>query len=124
MLFSNSSKWDELKISDLFVPISDKGYNDMTVLTIVQGSGTMPRDSVDRRISYDKTTISTYKRVLPNDFILHLRSFEGGLEIANEEGIVSPAYTILRARKEIVPAFFYNFFRSYWFIKETLNKSH
>ena len=67
----------------------------------------MPRDSVDRRIAYDKSTISSYKRVLPNDFILHLRSFEGGLEIVNEEGVVSPAYTILRARNEIIPLFFY-----------------
>ena len=105
------------------MPISDKGYSDKIVLTIVQGEGTMPRDSVDRRIAYDKSTISSYKRVLPNDFILHLRSFEGGLEIVNEEGVVSPAYTILRARKEFIPLFFYTFFRSYWFINSKLRIS-
>ena len=105
------------------MPISDKGYSDKIVLTIVQGEGTMPRDSVDRRIAYDKSTISSYKRVLPNDFILHLRSFEGGLEIVNEEGVVSPAYTILRARNEIIPLFFYTFFRSYWFINSKLRIS-
>ena len=121
--FSYSQAWAESEISELFMPISDKGYSDKIVLTIVQGEGTMPRDSVDRRIAYDKSTISSYKRVLPNDFILHLRSFEGGLEIVNEEGVVSPAYTILRARNEIIPLFFYTFFRSYWFINSKLRIS-
>ena len=121
--FSYPQTWAELEISELFMPISDKGYSDKIVLTIAQGEGTMPRDSVDRRIAYDKSTISSYKRVLPNDFILHLRSFEGGLEIVNEEGVVSPAYTILRARNEIIPLFFYTFFRSYWFINSKLRIS-
>ena len=121
--FSYPQTWAELEISELFMPIYDKGYSDKIVLTIVQGEGTMPRDSVDRRIAYDKSTISSYKRVLPNDFILHLRSFEGGLEIVNEEGVVSPAYTILRARNEIIPLFFYTFFRSYWFINSKLRIS-
>ena len=88
--FRASDDWEEIRIADLFSPISDKGHGDLTVLTIVQGTGTLPRDSVDRRISYDKTNTNTYKRVIENDFILHLRSFEGGLEIANSEGIVSP----------------------------------
>ena len=118
--FRASDDWEEIRIADLFSPISDKGHGDLTVLTIVQGMGTLPRDSVDRRISYDKTNTNTYKRVIENDFILHLRSFEGGLEIANSEGIVSPAYTILRTSKEITPMFYYAYFRSYWFISNKL----
>lgn len=109
-----------MKISELFSPISEKGYDNLTVLTIVQGVGTQPRESVERRISYDKSNTNTYKRVLENDFILHLRSFEGGLEIANSEGIVSPAYTILRAKEQIIPLFYYAYFRSYWFISNKL----
>ena len=118
--FHSREKWKELKISDLFTPVSDKGHSELTVLTIVQGVGTLPRDSVDRRISYDKASTNTYKRVEKNDFILHLRSFEGGLEVANSEGIVSPAYTILRANKIISPSFYYAYFRSYWFISNKL----
>ncbi len=117
---SRNRSLERHKISELFSPISDKGHEKLTVLTIVQGIGTQPRDSVDRRITYDKSTTNTYKRVCENDFILHLRSFEGGLEIANSEGIVSPAYTILRAKKEIVPMFYYVYFRSYWFISNKL----
>ncbi len=115
--------WKEIRIADLFDQISDKGYTELPVLTIVQGIGTRYRDNVDRRISYDKTTINAYKRVLENDFILHLRSFEGGLEIANGEGVVSPAYTILRAKTTVVPLFYYSYFRSYWFINNKLRIS-
>ena len=118
--FQTTSSWREMKISELFLPISEKGYDSLTVLTIVQGVGTQPRESVERRISYDKSNTNTYKRVLENDFILHLRSFEGGLEIANSEGIVSPAYTILRAKEQIIPLFYYAYFRSYWFISNKL----
>ena len=118
--FQISSPWSEMKISKMFSPISDKGHGDLAVLTVVQGVGTHPRESVDRRIAYDKSNTNTYKRVCENDFILHLRSFEGGLEIANSEGIVSPAYTILRAKKEIVPMFYYAYFRSSWFINNKL----
>ena len=118
--FQTTSSWREVKISELFSPISEKGYVNLTVLTIVQGVGTQPRESVERRISYDKSNTNTYKRVLENDFILHLRSFEGGLEIANSEGIVSPAYTILITKEQIIPLFYYVYFRSYWFISNKL----
>ena len=119
-VFSKNHEWEELSIEDIFSCIIDKNHPDKTVLTIVQGAGTVPRNSIDRKISYDATSVSSYKKVKENDFILHLRSFEGGLEIANEEGIVSPAYTILRSTKNISPLFYYNYFRSYTFINEKL----
>ena len=119
-VFSKNHEWEELSIEDIFSCIIDKNHPDKTVLTIVQGAGTVPRNSIDRKISYDAESVSSYKKVKENDFILHLRSFEGGLEIANEEGIVSPAYTILRATKNILPLFYYNYFRSYNFINEKL----
>ena len=88
-------------MSDLFMPLMDKNHPNDVVLTIVQGIGTVPRDSIDRHISYNKDYVSSYKRVMKGDFILHLRSFEGGLEVANENGIVSPAYTVLRSKVPI-----------------------
>ena len=119
-VFSKNHEWEEHSIEDIFSCIIDKNHPDKTVLTIVQGAGTVPRNSIDRKISYDAESVSSYKKVKENDFILHLRSFEGGLEIANEEGIVSPAYTILRTTKNISPLFYYNYFRSYTFINEKL----
>lgn len=112
--------WDSVIIEDAFDSISDKNHPDKTVLTIIQGQGTIPRDESDRNISYNKSSIPTYKLVKENDFIMHLRSFEGGLEIATREGIVSPAYTILRNKVELVPEFYRYYFRSSSFILEKL----
>lgn len=112
--------WDSVIIEDAFDSISDKNHPDETVLTIIQGQGTIPRNESDRNISYNKASIPTYKLVKKNDFIMHLRSFEGGLEIATREGIVSPAYTILRNKVELVPEFYRYYFRSSNFIVEKL----
>lgn len=122
ILLSNN-EWKKVKISNLFDPISDKNYPSETVLTILQGVGTVPRDKIERHISYNQESVNSYKLVQKGDFILHLRSFEGGLEIANEKGIVSPAYTILRAKKKISEKFFYSYFRSYEFIENKLRIS-
>lgn len=113
---------DTLLMSELFESISDKNHPEETVLTIIQGAGTVPRESSGRKISYDKSTSGTYKLVMPNDFIMHLRTFEGGLEMATMRGIVSPAYTILRAKKTINPIFYKYYFRSNAFIKGKLSE--
>lgn len=117
---SKFPNWDSVIMEDAFDSISDKNHPDETVLTIIQGQGTIPRDESDRNISYKKASIPTYKLVKENDFIMHLRSFEGGLEIATREGIVSPAYTILRNKVELVPEFYRYYFRSLNFIAEKL----
>ena len=57
-----------------------------------------------------------------DDFIVHLRTFEGGLEKANSDGIVSPAYHIFHG-KNTDTRFFYPFFRSKYFI-DALLKPH
>lgn len=117
------SSWTEISIEDLFEPISDKNHPDETVLTIIQGQGTAPRDSIERRIAYDKSSVKTYKLTDVGDFILHLRSFEGGLEKTNQKGIVSPAYTVLRPKLIVETGFYYAYFRSYWFINNKLRDS-
>ena len=127
-LLSNKGSFGELEesgtmtIEDMFDSISDKGHPEEVVLTIIQGQGTLPRNDAGRRIEYDEKQISTYKKVLENDFIMHLRSFEGGLEMATCQGIVSPAYTILRAKVDIVPEFYKAYFRSDAFIKGKLRR--
>ncbi|NPC98742.1 restriction endonuclease subunit S [Nocardioides sp. zg-DK7169] len=39
------------------------------------------------------------KRVEIGDFIIHLRSFQGGLELSRHQGRVSPAYTVCQPRE-------------------------
>ncbi|TBA13898.1 restriction endonuclease subunit S [Rhizobium ruizarguesonis] len=52
----------------------------------------------------------------PGDFVISLRSFEGGLEYSQVLGLVSPAYTILRPFTELVGDYYRHFFKSPSFI--------
>ena len=115
--------WEICKAESLFRNITDKNHPDDTVLTIVQGKGTLPRDKSGRNIHYDDASLSNYKRVEKGDFIIHLRSFEGGLEMAHETGIVSPAYTILRCSKPHSSLFYEAYFHTDEFINHVLSKA-
>ena len=115
--------WKVFKAEELFRNVTDKNHPDETVLTIIQGKGTLPREQAGRNIHYDDASLSNYKKVEQGDFIIHLRSFEGGLEMANEAGIVSPAYTILRCKRPHSSLFYDAYFHTDEFINHNLSKS-
>ena len=115
--------WEICTAEELFQNVTDKNHLDETVLTIVQGKGTLPREQAGRNIHYDDASLSNYKMVQKGDFIIHLRSFEGGLEMANENGIVSPAYTILRGKKPHSSRFYEAYFHTDEFVNHVLSKS-
>ncbi len=115
--------WSIYKAEELFKNVADKNHPTETVLTIIQGKGTLPRERAGRNIHYDDSSLANYKKVEQGDFIIHLRSFEGGLEMANEDGIVSPAYTILRCKKPHSSLFYEAYFHTDEFINHILSKS-
>ena len=110
-----TAAWEQRKLGDVFEEYSEKNHAELPPLTIVQGFGTIPREDSGRDIQYDKSSLHNYKLVNQGDFILHLRSFEGGLEMANSQGVVSPAYHIFHG-EEADSRFYYPFFRSFYFI--------
>ena len=115
--------WSIYKAEELFENVANKNHPTETVLTIIQGKGTLPREQAGRNIHYDDASLANYKKVEQGDFIIHLRSFEGGLEMANEDGIVSPAYTILRCKKPHSSLFYEAYFHTDEFINHILSKS-
>ncbi|HGA3088277.1 TPA: restriction endonuclease subunit S [Klebsiella pneumoniae] len=48
----------------------------------------------------------SFKHVSAHDFVISLRSFEGGIEHSSYTGCVSPAYTVLNAVKIVAPWFY------------------
>ena len=56
------------------------------------------------------------KLVEVGDFVISLRSFEGGIEIAHSRGIISPAYTVLEPRSKAKTGYLRHFFKSPTFI--------
>ena len=117
-----NSTWEQRKFGEIFEEYSEKKHDELPLLTIIQGGGTIPRDESNRNLQYDKTSLSNYKMVKKDDFIVHLRSFEGGLEKANSDGIISPAYHTFHG-ENTDSRFYYPFFRSKRFI-EVLLKPH
>ena len=111
--------WEQRKLGEVFEEYSEKNHSELPPLTIIQGGGTIRRDESDRALQYDKGSLSNYKMVNKGDFIVHLRSFEGGLEKANSTGIISPAYHTLSGENTDT-TFYYAYFRSKKFIESDL----
>ena len=111
--------WEQRKLGDVFEEYAEKNHPELPALTIIQGGGTVRRDESERNILYDKDSLSGYKMVRKNDFVLHLRSFEGGLEKATCDGVISPAYHTFHGA-DTDARFYYAYFRSYDFIKRKL----
>lgn len=111
--------WEQRKLGEIFEEYSEKNRADLPPLTIIQGGGTVYRDESNRNLQFDKNSLSNYKAVNPDDFIVHLRSFEGGLEKATYCGLISPAYHTFHS-DGIDSDFYYLYFRSKRFIDTDL----
>ena len=111
--------WGQERFGDVFEEYSEKNHAELPPLTIIQGQGTVLRENSERNLLYDKSSLGNYKKVSEGDFILHLRSFEGGLEVARQNGIISPAYHTFHG-ENTDSRFYYPFFRSHTFINVLL----
>ena len=111
--------WEQRKLGNVFKEYSEKNHTELPALTIIQGSGTVKREDSERNLMYDESNLSNYKMVRKDDFIVHLRSFEGGLEKSSLDGIISPAYHTFHS--DIADSrFYYPYFRSHEFIRHKL----
>ncbi|HAP6108749.1 MULTISPECIES: restriction endonuclease subunit S [Enterococcus] len=86
--------WEQRKAKELFIPKADKNQPELPVLSVTQDHGVIYREQVGIDIKYDKATLKNYKVIHQGDFIISLRSFQGGFELSDKLGITSPAYTI------------------------------
>ncbi|QQZ64139.1 restriction endonuclease subunit S [Paenibacillus sonchi] len=106
----------------IFESISNKNHNsDLLVLAITQEHGAVPRDQIDYNVSVTDKSLVSYKVVEIGDFIISLRSFQGGIEYSLYHGICSPAYIILRKKTPIVEQYYKYYFKTNKFIQD-LNK--
>ena len=114
-----TEEWEQRKLGEVFKEYSEKNHTELPALTIIQGGGTVKREEADRNLMYDESNLSNYKMVRKDDFIVHLRSFEGGLEKSSLDGIISPAYHTFHS--DVADSrFYYPYFRSHEFIKHKL----
>ena len=91
-------EWENMDASVIFKTYFDKNHPDLPVLSASQEYGMIVRENVGFKVQHNKENEAGYKRVLPGQFVIHLRSFQGGFAHSTVEGITSPAYTIIEFR--------------------------
>ena len=120
LIAQNCKHWDHYKASELFKNISCKGFLDEELLSVTQDRGVIPRNMLEGRVMSPMSGTYGYKLVEVGNFVISLRSFQGGLEYSEYRGIISPAYTVLSAIKKINDDFYRHFFKTYIFVEKYL----
>ena len=117
-------EWEMVGGNKLFDSISDKNHNsDLPILAITQDQGAVPREMINYQMSVTEESIASYKVVQVGDFIISLRTFQGGIEYSNYKGICSPAYNILRPSSDNVNREFYKYYLKTSFYIKQLQKN-
>lgn len=111
--FRSAGGWKTAFGDAVFDQISNKNHNsDIPVLAITQEHGAIPRDMIDYHVSVTDKSIESYKVVDVGDFIISLRSFQGGIEFSKYRGICSPAYVILRLKHGYTEDYFRHYLKT------------
>jgi type I restriction enzyme S subunit len=110
-----SDKWEKRKLGDIFEERIEKSHNGSEeLLSVTLKDGVVKAESLDRKnnASHDKRN---YKLVFPNDIAYNsMRMWQGALGVSKYNGIVSPAYTIIKLKNQLEnPCFYQNYFKKY-----------
>lgn len=112
-----SGEWKKVKAGLLFGSSSIRSNKLEPLLSVTQDKGVVPRDMLETRVTMPNGDLSSFKLVDVGDFVISLRSFEGGLEYSKYRGIVSPAYTVLKKKTDLSDVFYKGYFKSNDFIQ-------
>jgi len=104
-------KWIEHRLGDFFEERNETNYPRLQLLSIGQ-SGVYPQSKSDKR-DISNTDKSKYRRICKGDIGYNtMRMWQGRSALSTLEGIVSPAYTILKPKKHTHSLFFSYLFRT------------
>ena len=112
----------EYSYGQLFEVINErnKQMEYSNILAASQEKGMVNRDDLNLDIQFERSNIDIYKIVRKGDYVIHLRSFQGGFAFSNMTGVCSPAYTILRPSTLLEYGYLSYYFKSYRFIKSLI----
>lgn len=112
-------EWKKVKADSIFKTFNEKNRPDLPVLSATQDRGMVTRESIGYNIFHDTSNEATYKHILPGQFVIHLRSFQGGFAHSEIEGIASPAYTIMDFKNKEL---YYDYYWRYVFMSKEFIK--
>ena len=108
--------WEVKRLKEAFNERSQKGYPKEPLLIASQTHGVTLKSSYSRNTMTVQNDFHLMKLVNKNDFVISLRSFEGGIEISAQRGIISAAYTILTSATNEAARYYKHLFKSTRFI--------
>lgn len=88
-------QWEVRKMKYTFKERSEKNHPTEPMLCATQSQGVIPQSMYENRVVVVNKGFENLKFVKKGDFVISLRSFQGGIEYAHYQGIISAAYTIL-----------------------------
>lgn len=104
--------WKRVRARFLFREVNERGF-DLPLASVTAGGGVEYREDLNISVWNPQSDTALYKRVRPGDFVIGLRSFQSGIGHSRIEGLVSPAYTVLRpTHPDVQQAFFRHYFKS------------
>ena len=109
--------WEERRVKDIFTEVSIKGCPNEPMLCATQAKGVILQSMYENRVVTALTGLENMKLVEKGNFVISLRSFQGGIELAYYRGIISVAYTILKLDEQQEKDFYRYLFKSASFIK-------
>jgi len=112
--------WGNIKLKHIFKERTQKGYPNEPLLAATQTKGVVPKEMYENKTVIAVNDLQNLKLVEKGDFVISLRSFQGGIEIAHYRGIISPAYTVMTPHRMIYGHYFKFLFKSKGLI-ENLN---
>lgn len=93
------------RLGDLFTSRREKGRAGLPTLSVTLNNGLVNREDLDRK---QDTNLSPEEHLLvkPGDIVYNMmRMWQGAFGLADHEGLVSPAYVVLKAKKTVDPLF-------------------
>lgn len=111
--------WKIVKAKHIFRIRDERGNDTPILLAATQKYGMYPQEGIEGVVQVkDDTDLQTFKTVHKNDFVISLRSFQGGFEMSDYEGVCSPAYQVFYPLIDIYPSYFKMLFKSIRFVEK------
>lgn len=109
--------WEMRKMKYIFKERSEKNHPNEEPLCATQSKGVIPQSLYEGRVVVVNKGFENLKFVKEGDFVISLRSFQGGIEYAYFQGIISAAYTILEIVEFTMAPYYKLMFKSHNFIQ-------
>jgi type I restriction enzyme S subunit len=77
-------EWEEIQADEVFISCTNKNHNgELPILAATQDKGMIYREDSGLDIKSSEASVKSYKIVEKGDFVISLRSFQGGIEYSN-----------------------------------------